>query len=97
MRYLQYLLGMMRRNKPKAFHAAVITFNNGIESGSSLSFFSDNETTSGSECEVEENANEGSDVGERPNEADVHGPLEESLTLGSLTTIPWRETKKKRS
>lgn len=56
---------MCHQNKPKAFHAAAIF-------RSSISFFSDNETTSGSDCEEEENANEG------PREADVHGPLEES-------------------
>ena len=67
LRYLQHLLGMMHQNKPKAFHAAVIAFNKWIESGSSLSFFSDNETTSGSEREVDENANE--DTSNRPNEA----------------------------
>ena len=72
LRYLQHLLGMM----PKAFHAAEITFNKWIESGSNLSFFSRNETTSGSECEGDENANE--DTDNRPNEADINGPLEES-------------------
>ena len=76
LRFLQHLLGTMHQNKPKAFHAAVITFNKWIESGSSLLFFSGNETTSGSECEVDENANE--DTSNRPNEADINGPLEES-------------------
>ena len=79
LRYLQHLLGVMRQNKPKAFHAAVITFNKWIESGSSLSFFSDNETTSGSECEdeVAGDANEEARE-ERPRNVDIHGPLEES-------------------
>ena len=80
LRFLQHLLGMMHQNKPKAFHAAVITFNKWIESGSSLSFFSDNETTSGSECEVDDEGAEATN-NNRPNETDeagVDGPLEES-------------------
>ena len=62
-----------------AYRAGTITFNKRIESGSSLSCFSDNETTSGSQCEdeVAENANEGPGA-ERPREADIQGPLEES-------------------
>ena len=70
LRYLQHLLGMM----PKAFHAAEITFNKWIESGSSLSFFSHNETTSGSECEDEVAGNANEEVREeRPREVNIHG------------------------
>ena len=81
LRYLEYLLLLCGRQDPLAYHSATITFNKWIESGSSLDFFTDNETSPGGdndtdneEEEVEEEANDETEE----QRIGVGGPIEES-------------------
>ena len=80
LRYLQYLLLLCGRQDPLAYHSATITFNKWMENGSSLDFFTDNETSPG---EANETENDEEEAEEEVNETEeqrngARGPLEES-------------------
>ena len=81
LRYLQYLRLLCGRQDPLAYHSATITFNEWMENGSSLDFFTDNETSPGgtndTDNEEEEAEEEANDETEEQR-IGVRGPIEES-------------------